>query len=196
MQMITPASFWLKVAHKQVGVIAPLQIPRWPAAPTHSMFSESLGTLMLSLKAQHPQPWRAEKVLGKGKILLRLISLRRQASNPDSYPWDIVKGGCLWGLWATPAKWQRKGIRGHGNELCTPPERGVKRGNFWYDGCRRWCPICFSSLEFTASAALCKQLGSKTRRSAISSAPSPFFVFFSSFPSFFFSFQGYVLERT
>lgn len=63
---------------------------------------------------------------------------------------------------STP-KWQHKGIGGHSNELCTSPARGVKRGNLWNDGCRRWCPICFSSLEFTASAALSKQLGSKNR---------------------------------
>lgn len=81
-------------------------------------------------------------------------------------------------------KWPCKGIRGHGNELCASPERGVKRGNFWNDGCRRWCPICFSSLEFTASAALCKQLGSKSGCSTISSSPFHFFPL-----SFFFFFM-------
>lgn len=101
--------------------------------------------------------------------------MRRQASNPGTCPWDIGGAGCLWGPRVSPPKWQCKGIRGHDNELCASPERGVKRGNFWNDGCRRWCPICFSSLEFTASAALCKQLGSKTGCSAI---PPPFSFFF------------------
>lgn len=78
---------------------------------------------------------------------------------------------------STPQGWQHKGICGHGNEMCASPARGVKRGNFWNDGCRRWCPICFSSLEFTASAALCKQLGSKTGCSAISTSPSHFFFY-------------------
>lgn len=53
------------------------------------------------------------------------------------------------------------GIRKHSNELCTSAER-VKRGHFWNDGCRRWCPICFNSSKFTASEAPCKQLGEKT----------------------------------
>lgn len=123
---------------------------------------------MLSFKTQHLLPWGTKEVEVR-EILLPFISLRRQESNPATYPWDIAETGCLWGPWVSLRKWQCKGIRGHGNELCPSPERGVKRGNFWNDGCRRWCPICFSSLEFTASAALCKQLGSKTGRSAISS---------------------------
>lgn len=71
----------------------------------------------------------------------------------------------------SPPKWQRKKHR----QLCASLARGVKRGNFWNDGCRRWCPICFSSLQFTASAMLCKQLGSTTRPSAISQPPFSFF---------------------
>lgn len=92
--------------------------------------------------------------------------------------------------------WPRRGpfkvtVHGYGNELCTSLERGVKRGNLWSDGCRRWCPICFSSLQFTASAALSKQLGSKTGCSAISSSPFRFF-----HRSFLLCSVGNVLERT
>lgn len=103
-----------------------------------------------------------EKNVWVRKILLPFISVSRQTSHPGTYPWDIVQAGCLCGPCVSPPKCQCKGIHRHDNEPCASPERGVKRGNFWNDGCRRWCPICFSSLEFTASAALCKQLGSKT----------------------------------
>lgn len=76
-----------------------------------------------------------------------------------------------------PPGWQRKGICRHANEMRTSPARWAKRGNFWNDGCRPWCPIRFSSFEFTASAALCKQLGSKTGCSAISTSPFHFFFY-------------------
>lgn len=115
-------------------------------------------------------------------MILSTIPPRRQASNPalkyrrswlfmGPPPTPSTSPPTL----VSPPKWQRKGIHGHGNELCSSPARRVKRGNFWNDGCRRWCPICFSSLEFKASAALCKQLGSKTGHSAISSSPFHFF---------------------
>lgn len=95
--------------------------------------------------------------------ILPFTSLRRQACDPGSYPWDIVEAGCLWVPWESPPKWQRKRIRERSIELRTSSERVVKRGNFRNDGWLRWCPICLCSLEFTTSAALCKQLGSKTR---------------------------------
>lgn len=118
----------------------------------------------MSLKAQHARhEERGKKGLGKEIFLSFILPLRYCRS------WLFMGP-----LHVSPPKWQRKGIRGHGNELCTSPARGVKRANFWNDGCRRWCPICFSSLEFTASAALCKQLGSKTGCSAISSSPFHF----------------------
>lgn len=117
-------------------------------------------------------------------MILSAVPPRRQASNPAL---KYRRSGLFMGPPPTPStsppasvsppKWRRKGIRGHGNELCSSPARRVKRGNFWNDGCRRWCPICFSSLEFKASAALCKQLGSKTGHSAISSSPFHFFFF-------------------
>lgn len=73
------------------------------------------------------------------------------------------------------------GIRKHSNELCTSAER-VKRGHFWNDGCRRWCPICFNSSKFTAFAAPCKQLGKKTGPSAISSLSVSLYFFLSLCP--------------
>lgn len=115
----------------------------------------------------------------------RFYPLFLQGGKRPIQPWNIVGAGCLWGRLqppqplpptsVSPPKWQRKGVRGHGNELCSSPARRVKRGNFWNDGCRRWCPMCFSSLEFKASAALRKQLGSKTGHPAISSSPFHFF---------------------
>lgn len=134
---------------------------------------------MSFLKTQHPEPWRVEKGLGKQNIipLLYLWGDSRPIRAPT---FEILSGWCLWAPPPRPECHHQsdnaKGSAGRGRER----ER-VKRGNFWNDGCWRWCPICFSSLEFTASAALCKQLGSKTGCSAISSSP---FLFFS--PPFFF----------
>lgn len=136
------------------------------------------GVSNTQFSQQHLKPNIPRKKTNK-----TFFSWRRQATNP--YPWDIVGASCLW----APPECHRqsdsaRGIGRHGNELCAFPARGVKRGNFWNDGCRRWCPICFSSLQFTASAVLCKQLGSITPCSAISLLPP------SSFSSIFFHAQS------
>lgn len=86
----------------------------------------------------------------------------------------------------SPLKWQSEGIPRMKCALF--PRDREKRGNFRDDGCWRWRPIRFGSLKFTTSAALCKQLGSKTGCSAISRSPFHFSlsVFFPPTSSFCF----------
>lgn len=146
------------VCREQNGLSMFLKMGVWVAPSFHVV-----------LEAKHPQPWGVEKSLCKENIITLYIC-EEACVQSRLLPLRYRRVWLFMPPRVSPPKWHCKGNREHGNELCTSSERGVKRGNFWNDGCQRWCPMCFSSLEFTASAALCKQLGSKTGCSAISSS--------------------------